>query len=74
MSLLPRFGPPLTIGLLTIPVLAGLIGTVLPAFGYLPALGGVAFSTQPFSALFAEPGIFRSAWLSLFTGVAASLA
>ena len=72
MSFLPRIGPPLTIGLLTIPVLAGIIGTILPAFGYLPALGGAGFSTTPFLMLFNEPGIWRSAWLSLATGLGAS--
>jgi putative thiamine transport system permease protein len=72
VSLLPRIGPPLTIALLTIPVLAGLIGTVLPAFGYLPALGGNEFSRQPIQVLLAEPGIFRSVLLSLITGLAAS--
>jgi putative thiamine transport system permease protein len=53
-------------------VLAGLAGTVLPAFGYLPALGGNSFSFAPFIMLFNEPGIMRSAWLSLITGLAAS--
>ena len=62
MSWLSRVGPPLTIFLLTIPVLAGLIGTVLPAFGYLPALGGIEFSTAPFQTLFAEPGVIPN-WL-----------
>ncbi len=72
MSFLPRLGPPLTIALLTIPVFAGLIGTILPAFGYLPALGGNHFSKLPFIMLFNEPGIWRSALLSLATGLAAS--
>ena len=72
MSWLSRVGPPLTMFLLTIPVLAGLIGTVLPAFGYLPALGGLEFTLKPFQALFAEPGIWLSAWLSLVSGLAAS--
>ena len=72
MSFLPRLGPPITIALLTIPVLAGLIGTILPAFGYLPALGSTAFSATPFTMLFNEPGIWRSAFLSLVTGLGAS--
>ena len=73
LSLLPRLGPPVTIALLTVPVLAGLVGTVLPAFGYLPALGGTSFSTAPFKMLFNEPGIWRSAFLSLATGLSASI-
>lgn len=54
------------------PVIAGLIGTVIPAFGYLPALGGNAFSLQPFQTLFNEPGIWRSIWLSLIGGFGAT--
>jgi putative thiamine transport system permease protein len=72
-NIFPRLGPPLTITLLTVPVLAGLIGTILPAFGYLPALGGTTFSTAPIEMLFNEPGIWRSALLSFATGLAASV-
>ncbi len=35
-----RLAPYLVMLLLTGPVLAGLAGTLLPAFSYLPALGG----------------------------------
>lgn len=65
--------PRLTLGLLTVPVLAGLAGTLLPAFGWLPALGGTGLSLDPFRALFATPGLGRSAWLSLSTGFGATL-
>ena len=58
--------------LLTAPVLAGLAGTLVPAFGYFPALGGKAFNLDGFRMLFAEPGIFMSVFLSLFTGLAAT--
>ncbi|MCU0830241.1 MAG: ABC transporter permease subunit [Rhizobiaceae bacterium] len=73
-SFLPRLGPPLTLAMLTLPVAAGLAGTLLPAFGYLPALGGERLSFEPFLTLAAEPGIWRSAWLSFSTGLAATLA
>ncbi len=73
LSVLPRLGPPLTIALLTVPVFAGLIGTLLPAFGYLPALGGNRFSLEPFQMLLTQPGIMASAMLSLSTGFGASL-
>ena len=64
---------PLFIALiLAAPVLAGLAGTVAPAFGYLPALGGTAFSLDAFRRLFAEPGIVTSTGLALFTGLAAT--
>jgi putative thiamine transport system permease protein len=60
-----RIGPPLAAILLAGPVLCGLAGTVLPAFGYLPALGGSDLSLAPMRTLLAEPGILRSALTSL---------
>lgn len=72
--MLTRLGPPLAILLLAGPILAGLAGTLLPAFGYLPALGGERLTLEPFRQLAAEPGIVRSAMLSLGTGLAATLA
>ncbi|WP_298982788.1 ABC transporter permease subunit [uncultured Roseibium sp.] len=59
--------------LLAGPVLAGLAGTALPAFGYLPALGYGQFSFAPFQQLFEAPGLVTSALLSLSTGLTASL-
>jgi putative thiamine transport system permease protein len=56
------------------PVLAGLAGTFLPAFGYLPVLGYDALSLAPMRQLLDTPGLARSAALSLGTGLAASLA
>lgn len=64
-----RLGPPLTVAILAGPILAGLAGTILPAFGYLPALGGARLTTDAFATLFAMPGIARSAALSLTTGL-----
>ncbi|MCB1384113.1 MAG: ABC transporter permease, partial [Notoacmeibacter sp.] len=66
-------GPVLAVALLAGPVLAGLAGTILPAFGYLPALGSRDFSISAFVALFAEPGLAASCQLSLLTGLAATL-
>lgn len=54
------------------PVCLGLAGTLLPAFGYLPALGGSALSLDPFRAALSEPGIGLSLALSLGTGLAAT--
>jgi putative thiamine transport system permease protein len=68
--MLTRLGPPLTVLLLAGPILAGLLGTILPAFGYLPALGGIGFSLDPFRALLAQPGIGMSTLISLATGLA----
>lgn len=67
-----RFVPILTILLMIGPVSAGLIGTLLPAFGILPALGGTSVSLDPWAALFAQPGLAASVRLSFVTGVMAT--
>ncbi len=69
---LARLGPPLALLVLAGPVLLGLLFTILPAFGYLPAIGGTELTLEPFRRLFEEPGILRSAGLSLWTGLLAS--
>lgn len=61
-----------TLTLLIVPVLAGLVFTLLPAFGYLPALGGTHLSLAPFQDLFRAPGIGASIRLSITTGFAAT--
>ena len=38
------------------PVVAGLLGTVAPAFGYMPALGGDGINLDAFVMLFDWPG------------------
>ena len=63
-----RVFPSLTLLLFLAPVAAGLVGTALPAFGYLPALGGGELGLDPWRALWATPGIAASARLSLTTG------
>ncbi len=70
---LARYAPFIVIALIAVPVLAGLLGTVFPAFGYLPALGGTEFTLDYFKMLLSEPGIWRSAMLSLWTGFFATL-
>ncbi|WP_156373589.1 MULTISPECIES: ABC transporter permease [unclassified Rhizobium] len=52
-----------------LPVLLGLIGTIAPAFGYLPALGGNHLTVEPFRMLLTEPHLLRSALISLTTGL-----
>lgn len=59
--------------LLAGPVIAGLAGTILPAFGFLPVLGMTNLSPDPFKQLFAMPGLTRSIALSFGTGLIASL-
>ncbi|WP_342586504.1 ABC transporter permease [Mangrovicella endophytica] len=61
--------PPLVALLLAGPVLAGLAGVVLPAFGYLPDLGGTGLSLQPLRVLLDQPGLATSAALSLAGGL-----
>ena len=58
--------------LLTLPVAAGLTMILLPAFGYLPVLGSEAVSLTPFRLLFAQPGLWRSAALSMASGLVTS--
>lgn len=62
--------PFLTLAVLIGPVVAGLAGTLLPAFGYLPALGGTSLNLGPWRELFELPGFWTSARLSLVTGLA----
>lgn len=62
--------PWLIAGLLALPVLVGLAGAALPAVGYLPALGGMGLSLDPFRRLFAEPGLGASLALSFAAGLA----
>ncbi|HXV23451.1 MAG TPA: ABC transporter permease [Alphaproteobacteria bacterium] len=52
------------------PMLMGVVGTILPALGILPQLGGVRFSPEPFRQLLEVPGLARASGLSLGTGLA----
>jgi len=63
-----RYVPALTIALFLGPVVAGLAGTILPGFGYLPTLGGHHLSLDPWRALIAEPGLGKAVLLTAFTG------
>lgn len=67
-----RWAPTVTLIVFLGPVAAGLIGTLLPAFGYFPALGGDGFSLDPWRALAAYPGVTDAALRGLWTGLAAA--
>jgi len=67
-----RFAPALTVALLLAPVLAGLAGTLAPAFGYLPGIGRDAFSLDPWRELFDTPGLATSLRLTIHSGLAAT--
>lgn len=64
--------PFVAISLFLGPVLVGLVATVLPAVGYLPALGGVTFSMDPWRKLAGTPGLGESIRLTLRTGFLAT--
>ena len=64
-----RLAPVVTITFLTAPVLFGLIGVVLPAFGWLPVLGGNSLTLEPWRQLAAQPGIGISVVVSLLAGL-----
>lgn len=53
--------------------IAGLVMAALPALGWFPAVGAHGFGLESFHALMDFPGITRSLFLSLWTGLAASL-
>lgn len=69
-----RLAPVLVVLVMIGPVVAGLVGTVLPALGWLPALGGDTVSLASVAALLAEPGLWTSAWLSLSVGLGSTAA
>ncbi|MGR2739502.1 ABC transporter permease [Billgrantia sp. Q4P2] len=65
-----RLAPLLIVTLLVGPILAGLAMALLPAFGYLPALGGERLSLAPWRELFVQPGLARSVGVSFASGLA----
>ena len=61
-----------TILLFGLPVLLGLIGIILPAMSYFPALGKTSFSSNAAQQFLATPGLGLASWLSLKTGLLAT--
>ena len=72
VSFLPAF-PILTKLLFLLPISAGLFGVLLPALGYFPDLGGNQFHFDIFRQLLEHPALPYSVWLTLFSGIAATL-
>jgi putative thiamine transport system permease protein len=64
--------PILTLLAMLGPVVAGLWGTLLPAFGHLPAAGLTGPSLDPFRGLFDWAGLPRAVFLSVSTGLLAT--
>ncbi len=69
-----RFLPGLTIALFLGPIVAGLLGTILPSLGYLPALGGDQLSLEPWRRLADAPGLATALRLSLTSGLLSTAA
>jgi putative thiamine transport system permease protein len=61
------------LALFLLPVLAGVIGTLLPALGFLPGLGERAFSLRPMYALFGAPELAGAVIATLVSGLLATL-
>jgi putative thiamine transport system permease protein len=72
MNLL-RHAPLLTVTAFAGPVVAGLAGTLLPAFGVLPAIGGESLSLNGWRELLRFPGFATSLQLTVMTGWLATL-
>jgi putative thiamine transport system permease protein len=65
--------PYLLMALLVAPVLGGLLGVLLPAFSWLPALNENSFNLSGFSQLLQTPGIDKMVWLSFSTSLISTL-
>ena len=63
------FFPLATLAVFLLPIAAGLLGTLLPAFGYLPALGGREPSLTPWRDLLAAPGLGTAVRQALDIGI-----
>lgn len=55
------------------PVVVGLLGTLLPAFGWLPALGETRPSLHPWQRLLDTPGLGRAVMVTLISGLGGTL-
>jgi len=65
--------PAVVFALMIGPILLGLFGTLLPAFGYHPALGATQWSLAAWWALFADPSFATALRITLVTGLGATL-
>ncbi|MBL8325341.1 MAG: ABC transporter permease subunit [Rubrivivax sp.] len=68
-----RWAPTLTLAAFALPIAAGLAGTALPAFGWLPSIGGHDLGLDAWRRLVTQPGFGTSLATTLFTGWAATL-
>lgn len=68
-----RIFPLLTLSAFCVPILLGLAGTWLPAFGYLPAIGAEQFHLDNFRDLFHNPAFPGALRATLISGFGATL-
>jgi hypothetical protein len=64
-----RVAPALTLALVLGPIAVGLLWTLLPAFGVLPAIGAHEFSLKGWRDLLAFPGFLTSVRLTVTVGI-----
>ncbi|MFT4574239.1 MAG: putative thiamine transport system permease protein, partial [Marinomonas primoryensis] len=57
--------------LLALPIVIGLVGTLLPAFHYFPPLGEYDFSLSPWYNVFSQGEFYAGLKLTLITGIGA---
>ncbi len=67
------WAPMVTVAAFALPIGAGLVGTLLPAFGLMPAIGEVDASLAPWRALRAHPGFGSALQLTLVSGLLTTL-
>ena len=71
---LPRLIPFVVLLIILMPIAVGLVWTLLPAIGYLPAAGGQSFDLAPWREVLGYPGLVTAVVLSISTGVTATAA
>jgi putative thiamine transport system permease protein len=69
-----RLLPAVTVAIFLLPVVAGLLGTLLPSLGYLPELGGRSLSLDAWRMLMAAPELPAALAVTLISGLLATFA
>ena len=72
-SYLNKFLLVLLIAIIVTPIFFGILGFLLPSFGYFPILGKYEFSLNYFVISSNIPGVSKSIFLSFFTGFVSTL-
>jgi len=68
-----HWAPAVTVAAFALPIVAGLLGTLLPAFGVMPAIGAERFGLAPWRELAHHPGFATALRLTLVSGLATTL-